>query len=520
MILGDKEKKNQIDPDTLRKEVLSVGKHSLIYVTGQALSRAAGFFMIPIYTRFIAPANYGAMELIEIITAAIALMISMGVADTMSRFYYGEQDQIRRNEVVSTVIVGFGLIGLPIVLLFLGLSEIISKVILEESQYGYYLQVAIAAVWFSMLCEIGYTYLRILYKAKLFVSITIAQLVIALSLNIYFVVFLKIGILGVFYSTLITQSLTGLTLSLSILNKVKLRISMPILWKLIKFGLPLVPSRIGLMLGFVSNRFFLRWFSSPDPTLALAQIGLFSLGHKFGVIVNRFVNDPFNSFWGPRRLDILLNKTTDMKKTVARVCTYATMCSTYLALILSSGIESVVEIMADPMYRGAHIVVPFVALSYVALGIETHFLTGILYRKKTKWATYITVCSLFVVLAWNYLFVPRWGLIGAATSNLAGFIVRIVFIYLVSQRLFHIPFELKRLITIFFVAILLYCISQVISFSSPYLTFLVRTSFVALFPVVLFFFRFYHEGELEYARQTLKKSSNLIISYCPGFRQI
>jgi O-antigen/teichoic acid export membrane protein len=508
-----------IDPDALRKEVLSVGKHSLIYVVGQALSRAVGFFMIPVYTRFIAPTNYGAMELIEILVGAMALIVSLGVSESMARFYYDEKDEIKREHVVSTVIIGFSLIGIPVVVFFLAISGVISKIVLEESQYRYYLQVAVATVWFSMLCEIGYTYLRMIYKANLFVLVTISHLIVALSLNIYFVVFLRLDILGIFYSSFITQGLTGLALSLGILKKVKVKVSGRLLWRLVKFGLPLVPSRIGLMLGFVSNRFFLRWMGPADPTMALAQIGLFSLGHKFGVIVNRFVNVPFNSFWSPRKMDLLLNEGETSKETVARICTYATMISIYFALILSSGIESVIEIIADPRYRGAHIVVPFVALSYVALGLETHFLTGILYQQKTKWATYISVCSLLIVLAWNYIFVPRWGLVGAATSNLAGFVVRIALIYTISQRLFHIPFEIKRLTILFLTATILYVISQAIIFSSPYLTFITRTIFVGLFPGVLYLIGFYHEGEKEYLRKSFAKVSKLVASNLPGFRQ-
>jgi O-antigen/teichoic acid export membrane protein len=489
----------------LRKEVLSVGKHSLVYVIGQGLSRAVGFFMIPVYTRFIAPTNYGAMELIEILIAAAAIIISMNVGDTMSRFYYAEKEQIERNRVVSTIVIGFGVIGIPFVLLFISISGVVSNIVLEEAQYKYYLQVAVAAVWFGMLCEICYSYLRMLYMAKIFVTLTTIQLIIALSLNIYFVVFLRLNILGIFYSTLITEGLIGITLSLIIMGKVGWGVSVSILWQLIKFGLPLVPTRIGLMLGFVANRFFLRWLVSPDPGVALAQVGLFSLGHKFGVIINRFVTVPFNSFWGPRRLELILKESEGSRETVARICTYATLLTVYLALLLSSGIESLIEIMADASYRGAHQVVPFIALSYVALGLETHFITGVLYKKKTIWSTYISILSMGVILAWNFIFVPRYGLIGAATSNLAGFAVRGTLIYIVSQHLYFIPFELGRMGIMFITAIVLYLISQMISFPSPYLAFFARTGIAALFPLVLFGMRFYTEGEVEFIGQTLRK---------------
>ncbi len=309
-------------------------------------------------------------------------------------------------------------------------------------------------------------------------------------------------------------------LSLSILKKIHLRVSLPILWQLIKFGLPLVPSRIGSMLGFVSNRFFLRWFGSTDPTIALAQVGLFSLGHRFGVIINRFVNVPFNSFWGPRRLDLLLSNNPSAKETVARICTYATMLSIYFALLLSSGIESLIEIIAHPSYRGAHLVVPFVALSYVALGLERHFTTGILYRRKTIWSTYISVLALCVILVWNYLFVPKYGLTGAATSNLAGFVVRVTLVYIVSQRLYPIPFELGRIALMFITAFVLYVASQALVFSSPYVTFLVRTSFVGLYPFVLFILRFYKEGELEFVGHFIRKGHKVTEAFRLRFRDI
>lgn len=489
----------------IRKEVVATGKHSLIYVTGQALSRAIGFFMIPVYTHYIAPSDYGLMELIEIVISVMTIMMSLGVSEGLSRFYYGEKNEEGRNEVVSTVILGLALIGGPVVLGFFVFSGPIAHILLDGEQYGYLLQISIAAAWFTMLTDIGLSYLRIRYLAKLFVTLTTAQLALALSLNIWFIVYCDLGILGIFYSSLISQAVMGISLSLAILHKTQIRLSGRVLKEIVMFGIPLIPSRIGVMVGFMSNRFFLRWMTSADPAAALTQIGLFSLGHKFGVIINRLVNAPFNSFWAPRRMELLLSDDTDARRTVARICTYAVACLLYLALLLSAGVESLIEIMADPKYKGAHIVVPFVALSYVFLGLEMHFSAGILHQKKTKWASYITFLSVPIVLLWNYLLIPHWGLIGAATSNLAGGVVRVVLLYVVSQRLYPIPYELGRLCRIFAVAFVLYLLAQTINFYSPWYTLPARVLFASTLPLLLFPLRFYHEGELEFVRSILSQ---------------
>jgi len=489
---------------SLKKEMKSLGKNSLVYMIGQALSRAVGFFMIPLYTRYIAPDNYGAMEMIEILSSILMITISIGVSDGMSRYYYSEKDIDKRNEVVSTVILGFTLIAIPIVSLFLVGSSFLSKLVLDEESYRYILQLAFITCFFGMFCDVGYSYLRIVYRAKLFVVMTVLQLVIALTLNIWFVAYLKLNVLGIFYSTLISQAFVGCIMTIWVLKKVGMRLSPKLLIDILKFGAPLIPSRIGLMLGFLSNRFFLRWFGAVDPVVALAQIGLFSLGHKFAVIVNRFVTVPLNSYWAPRRMELIFNDKVDSRETIARVCTYATFLSIFAGLLLVAAIESIIDIMAAPSYKGAHIIVPFVVLSYIALGLETHFMTGILYCKKTKFTTYITIISLFIILLWNFVFIPKYGLIGAATSNLAGYSVRLALIYFVSQRLHTIPFEVGRLFTMLVASIILFFISQFVVFNSPYVNLLARTAVVATYPLLLYIAGFFHKGERQFIHDTIR----------------
>lgn len=503
--MNNTKRQNSSIPSEFKQEVSFIGKKSMIYALGPIAHHVVGFIMIPVYTRFISPGNYGALELIGIFAIIVSMIVSMGVADSMPRYYYAEKDPQKRNEVVSTIIIGFGILAIPIIIISISLSGILSSIVMEEPKYRFLVQIALATVLFNMLNEIAFTYLRMLYMAKLTVFVTTVELILGFSLNIWFVVFLRLGILGIFYSELIIGILFGTILSIVILRKVGIHVSSTLLWRLVRFGFPLVPARIGLFLGFVANRFFLRWLGSPDPVQALTLVGLFSLGNKFAVVIDRFIGAPLNSFWGPRRMELLFSDNPSAKETVARICTYALMLSLYAALGLSAGIESLIGIVADPKYHGAHIVVPFLALTFVVLGLERHFLTGIIYARKTMWTTYTSLLSMAVILLWNYIFVPKYGLIGAATSNLAGFAVRITFIYLISQRLFFIPFELQRMLLLFATAFCLYVISQYISFASLWLTLFSRIGLAALYPLALFFVGFYKRGELDFIFETLRK---------------
>jgi O-antigen/teichoic acid export membrane protein len=491
----------------VRGEVLFAGKASLIYAGGRLLAQAVGFIMIPVYTRFISPANYGAMELIDILMAGAAILVMMGMHESMARFFYDEKDEYGRKVLVSTIFMGFGILGAAVLGILLGFSGTISSLIGADARAEWCLKLGIVTLWFSMLGEVGFAYLRVLYRAKLFVAVNLAQLILSLALNIWFVAFLRLDITGIFYSNLIVQSLTGLAMATILLREVGIGISPRKLKDNFLFGLPLVPAQIATLVGFASNRFFLRWFTPGEPLSGLTVVGLYSLGNKFGSVIDRLIGAPINTFWGPRRMEILLKREKDSGEIVARIGTYATLCGVFFGLLLSAAAENLIEIIADPRYGQAHVVVPFIVLSQVFVGIERHFIGGLLMTRKTAWLAVVNACALCFILLWNYFLIPRWGLVGAATSNMAGIGIRTILIYVVSQRAFFIPFEMGRISTMTGVAIALYVLTQCIALSSAYCTLGARLLVASSLPIVLLFLGFYHKGEIEFVTSLLRNGA-------------
>ena len=85
---------------SLKSEVKSVGRHSLIYMLGPALSKIVGFVLIPVYTRFIAPDEFGVMSIVDVAMTLTMMLLSMGIGDSMARFYYAETCSLERRRLV------------------------------------------------------------------------------------------------------------------------------------------------------------------------------------------------------------------------------------------------------------------------------------------------------------------------------------------------------------------------------------------------------------------------------------
>ena len=58
--------------------------------------------------------------------------------------------------------------------------------------------------------------------------------------------------------------------------------------KVLKFSIPLIPASLGMFILHFSDRYFVKHFCS------LSDVGIYSLGYKFGFILSVIVIHPFN----------------------------------------------------------------------------------------------------------------------------------------------------------------------------------------------------------------------------------
>src|SRR5690606_9087951 len=114
-------------------ELRNLGKHTLIYAAGTVISRLASFIMLPIYTRFLTPADYGVLELLSMTIDIVGMLTGMSIASSVFRFHARYDDQARKDVILSTACIGMtGLAALAAVLGVLA-SGPLSSVLLEDA---------------------------------------------------------------------------------------------------------------------------------------------------------------------------------------------------------------------------------------------------------------------------------------------------------------------------------------------------------------------------------------------------
>lgn len=480
-------------------------KHSTIYGLATVLSQLVGFIMLPIYTRYLTPKDYGILQLIEISTFMLGMILTTGIAQTLSRFYYDHEEDHKRNKTVSTMYFTYCFISLIFSPLLYLSAPILSSKVLDSPVYTYYFYISFLSLILGGLLDIALTYLRITHKSGYFTIISVSRLVMLLSFNIYFIAFKGLGVLGILYSSLIANIFFQMILTVPILFKIKPRFSLRYSIEMLKFSLPLIPARLANTVVNQSDRYFIRYF------ISIADTGIYSLAQKLGTAIHLLVTCSFNAAFEPRRYEIV--KRPDAKQTFNNIFVYHSVVLVVIGLGISVFVPEILKLMVTPEFYKAGQFVPLITFSMIVFGFRNHFEFGILWSKKTKYYTYINGLMAIINLGLNYVLICYLGLWGAVYSATLVIFIHTVLIYLFGKKDYTIKFDFLRVGKLIGLAFAFYGISLIIGTKNIFMGVFLKTLLMLLFVGVLFWAKIITQKEAF----ALKKIYNDKIRPLAGF---
>src|SRR6476646_3705151 len=70
------------------------------YTATSVISKLFAVALLPVYTRHLTRADYGAAEVLLAFVVAASIMLRLGIIEALMRFYYSHEDRARREQVV------------------------------------------------------------------------------------------------------------------------------------------------------------------------------------------------------------------------------------------------------------------------------------------------------------------------------------------------------------------------------------------------------------------------------------
>jgi O-antigen/teichoic acid export membrane protein len=466
----------------------------VVYGLGSSGTRLIGFFLIPVYTRYLTPADYGVLALVAMLDQLLFIVMNMGQSTALFRTYFARENPADRQAVLTTSLWLILMTALPVGILALVLSEPLALLLTGNAGYVTWVALGIGAVTFKTLLRLPFAVLRANEASRRYAWFSLARTGTGMVLAIVFVVGLHLGGRGVLLSQLVGELILCALLLPLTLKGLKLTFSRRDAGDLLGYGVYLLPSGLLNFVLHLGDRYFLQRFGS------LAAVGIYALGYRFAELMN-FIMSAFQLAW-PQFL--FANRTSpDAPALYARVFTYVLAIMGFVWLGLALFAQDIVHIMAAPAFRDAHRVVPWIAGAFLFDALAVVGNVGMPMHRKVKYRPLILMVVVALNVGLNFALVPSWGASGAALAVFASAAVKFFLEMLVGYRLYPVPYEYARVFRLAAIGMAAYWIGHSIEWGSLSMSIFGKLFLLACAPLALYMTSFFQPDELHRLRLSL-----------------
>ena len=431
----------------------SLFRHSLNYSLVPILGKVIAIAMIPFYTAWLVTDEYGAANLADLLFAGLVQLLGANLLQGMQRFYFDHEEQRDRRAVISSCTILLGVIAWSVVAPMLIFSRELSPILIgtpsaqvSADMIATATAIALATVPMQLCSQAGFYHLMILKRSGLYAGIMLTKILLELSLRILFVGVLDLGLAGYLLPVLIGESLATLFLLGWTLRTTGLVVRKDILRPILRYTLPLIPVGVFQLLLHYGDQ---RLLELLDPVNGMAAVGIYGIGYKLGFLVIQVMLDPFIRIFHPWIYGIEDREQQALR--VARVSTYAltAMAVASLAIILFAKQALTIFVSTENGYDEAWRVVPWITAGYVGWCAYHISQIPLYIAKRTTPLLWMNGGALALNVLFNLWLVPRYSFVGSGIATLLTFTSLAAMGMWSANRVMSVPFELRRLGTIF-----------------------------------------------------------------------
>lgn len=459
------------------------------YTAASILSKLIAVALLPLYTRYLSTADYGAAEVMFAAVVSASIVVRLGLIEAVLRFYYKSGEV--PSEVVATSFAALFWLSTAAALIALPFAGPIAEALLtgeaaEVASPAELGQIAIGGLWVLTMVEYLLTLFRLEERARAYFVTTIVNVLAAIGLTVVLVVGRGEGARGLLLGSYVSGAAVALGLIAVNWHRLSLRIDLPLLRRMTRFGLPTMPAELSLYgLNFVDRIVIVR-------SLGLAEAGLYSLAVKFAQAVNVLVRG-FQLAWPP--LAYSIRDDDEARRAYAAIVSWFVAGCAFVVTGMWLFSRWIVRLLAAQRFFDS-----YEAVGLIATGVTLYALYMVLVvilgrTGRTEFNFPATIAALLANVALNIALVPPLGIVGAGLALVASYVVVVGLMYVFTQRLFPVPYEWSRLARVVLAAAALVLLGELLAPTSGAGGLLLRIGLWLAYPPLLFVSGFFSEEE-------------------------
>ena len=460
----------------------------MIYGAGSIVLKLINFILIPVYTRFITPNEYGLLAITSSVLAVFMILYSLEMRGAINFFYTRSDRPEIRNRNISSIWLAMISFALLMAVLFDTFGEKASAILFISVPYSPYIRIVIWTAFFTVFSQVP----QVLYQVKEspipYVILLVANALLNIGLSVYFIVVMRLGALGYLLGAFISSFVMSVPYLIITLRMIRPSFGWRQLVPILAYSMPLVLHSLSAWLLEYSDRLIMEKF------IPLSQIGIYSLGFQFGAIVNLF-STAVNTAWVPLIFRLDSQDPEHSKARISRLVTYLITSVAFIFIILIIFVREINSLATPPEYKYAYQIAYWVALGQLFHGLYYIPVNFLFLRGKTKFVPLITIGSAVIDVFLNIALLPHFGVIAAAWAGCFSKMIMLTLALLISHRVYPFKYEVNRLVKLIIIVTIIFFINLLMPEYSLGLSLTLKSMLVLVTIPILFLANYFTQEE-------------------------
>lgn len=402
------------------------------YFIGLVLIGLANTILLPLYMRYLNPAEFGIYALVEVTSMALMMMAGLGFNTSYLKFY-AETENLGTSRLFGsmTLISGAAAAALGAGFAALAHSAVGTRLLGGNAKgFAFWL---FPLILFESLYACFETHLRACRRPASISAAAVIRLIAIAGFSIWLIAVRKQGLSGLFEGRVLGDACGLAAAGYYCRREFTVLISRPAAKAMLRYGAPLVV--IGLtMLGLdAAARYLLDSYGS------LNEVGLYTAGIKISNLMRILFVAPLGAAWGGLMFQIA--KKPNAKFIYSKLFGYVFLIAAMLAAVVALMTPALFAIFAAPAYTPGMALVPWLLLVQVLSILQAPLATGLYVGRATRWLIPIYLAGLAADIVAGRLLVPAFGMFGAVWAWLIGWAAISILLTVAGQKTYPLRFE-------------------------------------------------------------------------------
>ena len=422
-----------------------LAKNTLIIFFGRVCTQLISYFLLPLYTAYLATSEYGIVDLIQTYITLLVPIVTLELEMSVFRYLIDSRGEEKDTKILMSnnfFILGIGLSTFTLLYL------IITSFVVIPFRF--------LILFDAIVCVLSGNFLQIARGFGRTVDYSISCILTGVTTilsNIVMICYLHRGAEGMIFSMALANFICALYLFLRIKMYRYVDFSLvdkKLIKEMNRYSIPLIPNGVSWWIVNGSDRSIIAF------VLGAGANGLYAISNKFPTIISSLTG-VFNLSWSESAALHINSPDRDEF--------FSDITNTVIKLFTSMGAGMIAcmpflfPLFINAKYQEAYLYIPFLVLGTVFNVAICLYSQVYLAKKLSKQVAYTAILGAIINILINVLFIKKIGLYAAALSTAISYFVMMIYRHLDLKKYIQIKLErglILKTILLFTFAITLY----------------------------------------------------------------